>query len=52
MLGALHVGYWLIPPSFMSPTDYTNSIGMEFMLIPAGEFDMGSPSSEEGRSDY
>jgi len=27
----------------------TNSIGMEFVLIPAGEFDMGSPSDEEGR---
>ena len=30
---------------------YTNSIGMEFVLIPAGEFDMGSPSGEEGRHD-
>lgn len=29
----------------------TNSIGMEFVLIPAGEFDMGSPSSEKGRYD-
>ena len=29
----------------------TNSIGMEFVLIPAGEFDMGSPSNEEGRFD-
>ncbi len=29
----------------------TNSIGMEFVLIPAGEFDMGSPSSEAGRYD-
>jgi formylglycine-generating enzyme required for sulfatase activity len=28
-----------------------NSIGMEFVLIPAGEFDMGSPSDEEGRYD-
>jgi formylglycine-generating enzyme required for sulfatase activity len=26
-----------------------NSIGMEFVLIPAGEFEMGSPSDEEGR---
>ena len=26
----------------------TNSIGMEFVLIPAGEFNMGSSSSEEG----
>ena len=51
VIGVLAVGYWLIAPSFMSPTDYTNSIGMEFMLIPAGEFKMGSPSSEEGRFD-
>ncbi|NIA12025.1 MAG: SUMF1/EgtB/PvdO family nonheme iron enzyme [Nitrospiraceae bacterium] len=27
----------------------TNSIGMEFVLIPAGEFDMGSPSDEKDR---
>ena len=32
-------------------SDYTNSIGMEFMKIPAGEFMMGSPSDEEGRYD-
>jgi formylglycine-generating enzyme required for sulfatase activity len=30
-------------------TTCTNTIGMEFVLIPAGEFDMGSPSySDEG----
>ena len=29
----------------------SNSIGMEFVLIPAGEFDMGSPSNEVERSD-
>ncbi len=28
-----------------------NSIGMKLVLIPAGEFVMGSPDSEEGRSD-
>jgi len=27
----------------------TNSIGMQFVLIPAGEFKMGSPSSEDDR---
>jgi formylglycine-generating enzyme required for sulfatase activity len=31
------------------PTTFTNTIGMEFVLIPAGEFEMGSPSDEEGR---
>jgi formylglycine-generating enzyme required for sulfatase activity len=30
----------------------TNSIGMDFVLIPAGEFDMGSPSNEAGRTDF
>ena len=28
---------------------YQNSIGMEFILIPAGSFMMGSPESEKGR---
>ncbi len=28
---------------------FINTIGMEFVLIPAGEFEMGSPSDEEGR---
>jgi hypothetical protein len=31
------------------PVEYTNSIGMKFMLIPPGEFMMGSPKSEAGR---
>ncbi len=31
------------------PTTLTNSIGMEFSLIPAGEFYMGSPESEKDR---
>ena len=31
-------------------TYYRNTIGMEFVLIPAGEFMMGSPESEDGRS--
>ena len=29
---------------------WTNSLGMEFMWIPAGRFLMGSPEHEEGRS--
>ena len=32
-------------------TYYCNTIGMEFVLIPAGEFMMGSPEHEEGRFD-
>lgn len=36
-----------IPKTFTSP--YT---GMEFVLIPAGVFIMGSPSGEKGRYDY
>ena len=36
-----------IPKTFTSP-----STGMEFILIPAGKFMMGSPSDEEGRYDY
>jgi formylglycine-generating enzyme required for sulfatase activity len=31
------------------PFTFTNTIGMDFVLIPAGEFDMGSPPDEEGR---
>ncbi|MCH8047698.1 MAG: SUMF1/EgtB/PvdO family nonheme iron enzyme [Planctomycetes bacterium] len=30
---------------------YTNSIAMKFKLIPAGEFTMGSPTSEKNRGD-
>ena len=49
----------IIPAISQTPTPaadqeetVTNSIGMEFVLTPAGEFDMGSPSDEEGRYDY
>jgi len=28
---------------------FTNSLGMEFVLIPAGTFIMGSPTDEPGR---
>jgi formylglycine-generating enzyme required for sulfatase activity len=34
-----------------SGTVYTNSIGMKFVLIPAGKFLMGSPEEEPGRSE-
>src|SRR5262249_40582503 len=32
------------------PNRLTNSIGMELILVPAGRFLMGSPSTEEGHS--
>ena len=32
-----------------TPRRITNSLGMEFVLIPAGSFNMGSPSSEPKR---
>ncbi len=35
----------------MEITYYKNTIGMEFVKIPAGEFMMGSPPGEENRSD-
>src|SRR5262249_23969564 len=31
------------------PKHFTNSIGMKFVLIPAGQFIMGSPEGEKGR---
>lgn len=42
------------PPVTLPPTPpaaFKNSIGMEFMKIPAGNFQMGSPASEAERSD-
>jgi serine/threonine protein kinase/formylglycine-generating enzyme required for sulfatase activity len=30
-------------------SEWTNSIGMKLMLVPAGRFTMGSPATEEGR---
>ena len=35
------------PDPFKSRSDYTNSIGMEFMKVPAGSFMMGGPRSEK-----
>ncbi len=37
--------------SSQNPDTYTNSVGVEFVLIPEGEFMMGSPSGEEDRDD-
>ncbi|MCZ7381565.1 MAG: formylglycine-generating enzyme family protein [Candidatus Methanoperedens sp.] len=50
------MGYWVLAPGAIpvpasDQNNFTNSIGMEFVLIPAGEFDMGSPSNELGRYD-
>ena len=41
----------LIAGSTHNPPTYTNQIGMKFVLIPAGSFQMGSPSLESGRND-
>ncbi len=38
-------------PGEDQPTQATNSIGMPFVRISAGEFHMGSPNDEEGRDD-
>ncbi len=38
----------MIPIDVTSLENYTNSIGMEFVLIPAGEFDMGTPLNGTG----
>lgn len=37
----------LMPTPSQGQKTITNSIGMEFVLIPAGEFDMGSPEGEK-----
>ena len=41
------VGQTQIPPA----PEVTNQIGMEFRLVPQGEFVMGSPAGEEGRDE-
>jgi hypothetical protein len=38
-------------PTIISQPEFTNSIGMEFVLIPAGEFLMGSPDSDAEADD-
>jgi formylglycine-generating enzyme required for sulfatase activity len=39
-----------VQPSRSLPKQLTNSLGMKFVLIPAGTFLMGSPPDEAGRS--
>jgi formylglycine-generating enzyme len=34
-----------------APVEFTNSLGMKFVLIPPGAFKMGSPATEAGRKD-
>ncbi len=57
VLGLMIIGILLVGASAIvldwgggpgNPETYTNSIGMEFTLIPGGEFMMGSPSGESG----
>jgi formylglycine-generating enzyme required for sulfatase activity len=43
--------FLLLQKSLSGPVKYTNSIGMEFVLIPPGHFKMGSPEREAGRQD-
>ncbi len=40
------------PVKAQPPKEITNSIGMKLVLIPKGQFMMGSPRYEEGGSDY
>jgi uncharacterized repeat protein (TIGR02543 family) len=40
---------WQFTTASIEPKLFSNTIGMEFVLIPAGEFDMGSPSDEKDR---
>jgi formylglycine-generating enzyme required for sulfatase activity len=41
----------VLRPGAPLPAQATNSLGMKFMLVPAGQFLMGSPETEEGRQD-
>jgi len=41
----------VVSPKIEQPKQFTNSIGMEFVWIPPGEFMMGSPEDEPGRND-
>ncbi|MCE2754077.1 MAG: formylglycine-generating enzyme family protein [Pirellula sp.] len=54
--GVIAVSLWLgVGASISSaqpPKEITNSIGMKLVLIPKGQFMMGSPRYEEGGSDY
>ena len=45
VLGLLVLGYWAFPQASDQKT-INNSIGMDLVLMPAGKFDMGTPSDE------
>jgi formylglycine-generating enzyme required for sulfatase activity len=51
----IYIALESIPARTNTPINFTNSIGTEFLLIPAGEysmeFNMGSPESEKDRFD-
>jgi formylglycine-generating enzyme required for sulfatase activity/tRNA A-37 threonylcarbamoyl transferase component Bud32 len=49
----LGIGWWQpwVDTTESRKQSYVNSIGMEFVWIPAGEFEMGSPPDEPGRGD-
>lgn len=53
--GVIAVSLWLgVGASISSaqpPKEITNSIGMKLVLIPKGQFMMGSPESEKGRNE-
>lgn len=50
---AFCLGLAFSSPAFCAkpPAKLSNDLGMEFVLIPAGSFIMGSPDSEPGRQD-
>jgi formylglycine-generating enzyme required for sulfatase activity len=49
LIGGLHTA-WAEPPS-AKPEIVENALGMKLVKIPAGEFVMGSPASEEGHTE-
>jgi formylglycine-generating enzyme required for sulfatase activity len=42
----LAMGLWIAGGVSAAEQTFTNSLGMEFVLIPAGQFEMGSPEDE------
>jgi formylglycine-generating enzyme required for sulfatase activity/serine/threonine protein kinase len=44
--GKPQVGKPPVPPARPSPETFTNSVGMKLVLIPDGDFEMGSPGTD------